>query len=209
MLNMLPHQYAYCLTEIRNYTEFEKYLWDLANSDIWRDPEDADLSENLLTERLGVLEKIWDACHLSVKDIGLIADGATGLARRFGVPRRTMEDWCAGKRKCPLYTRLMMQEVLKIYIPPLDAAGLVKKYFVECYYSVIDHEEPIYDQEPAGSHFRSDYFDSLDEVVKHADLVWAGMTNEERGQIEHYAVMLAAWDGTEYQPMGKPIRIYK
>lgn len=200
---MLSHQYAYCLNAIRNYTEFEKYLCDLANSDIWRDPEGAILPEVLLAERLSILKKIWYACHFSVKDLARMTGTARELAQRFGIPRRTMEDWCAGKRECPLYTRLMMQEVLKIYTPPLGVEGLARKYFIECYYSVID------DEEPAGSDFRSDYFDSEEEAVKCASLEWAGISTEHKRQIAHYTVNVAAWDGFEYQPMGEPVRTYK
>ena len=35
-----------------------------------------------------------------------------GLAKRFWIPPRTMEDWAAGRRRCLVYDRLMMQEIL-------------------------------------------------------------------------------------------------
>ena len=42
---------------------------------------------------------------------------ATGLsqakfARLYNIPRRTVENWCSGSRECPLYTRLLLQEVI-------------------------------------------------------------------------------------------------
>lgn len=41
-----------------------------------------------------------------------------GLARRFGIPQRTMENWSSGSRSCPTYVLLMMQECLGQYDPP-------------------------------------------------------------------------------------------
>ena len=35
------------------------------------------------------------------------------LAERFGIPLRTVEDWCTGKHKCPEYVVRMMAELLK------------------------------------------------------------------------------------------------
>lgn len=36
------------------------------------------------------------------------------LAERFGIPLRTLEDWCAGKRQPPEYVLRMMCEILNI-----------------------------------------------------------------------------------------------
>lgn len=44
-----------------------------------------------------------------VKETGM---SQRAFARRFGIPLRTVEDWCRGINKCPLYVRLMMQECL-------------------------------------------------------------------------------------------------
>ena len=59
------------------------------------------------------LRQLYTAANRSVKDIAKDAGlTQTGLAEYFGIPRRTAEDWCRGISKCPLYTRLMMQEIL-------------------------------------------------------------------------------------------------
>ena len=59
------------------------------------------------------LRMLHTAANRSVKDIAKDAGlSQTGLAEYFGIPRRTAEDWCRGVSKCPLYTRLMMQELL-------------------------------------------------------------------------------------------------
>ena len=35
------------------------------------------------------------------------------LSERFGIPKRTIEDWSRGVRKCPEYVVKMMEEILK------------------------------------------------------------------------------------------------
>ena len=42
------------------------------------------------------------------------------LATRFGIPIRTVEQWCTGKRRCPEYVVRMMAELLKIKEIPKD-----------------------------------------------------------------------------------------
>lgn len=34
------------------------------------------------------------------------------LAERFGIPKRTVEDWCSERRTCAPYIRRMMMECL-------------------------------------------------------------------------------------------------
>lgn len=102
-------QYRFCVAEVANYTDRDAYISDLALSTMWGDPEDADIP----TDRVEHLGQIWDACNRSVKEIAAAA-GLSGrkLAERFCIPYRTVEDWSAGKRECPPYVRLMMQECL-------------------------------------------------------------------------------------------------
>lgn len=40
------------------------------------------------------------------------------LAARFGIPKRTVENWCSGANKCPDYTRRMMCELLGLLSRP-------------------------------------------------------------------------------------------
>lgn len=35
------------------------------------------------------------------------------LSERFGIPKRTIEDWSRGVRKCPKYVVSMMMELLE------------------------------------------------------------------------------------------------
>lgn len=34
------------------------------------------------------------------------------MADYFMIPRRTFGNWCTGERECPLYTKMMMIELL-------------------------------------------------------------------------------------------------
>lgn len=50
---------------------------------------------------------------LTVREICVAAKlTQTALAARFGIPPRTVGDWCTGKRACTPYIRRMMMECL-------------------------------------------------------------------------------------------------
>lgn len=38
----------------------------------------------------------------------------SGLARRFGIPLRTVQNWCTGQRKAPEYVVSMINELLAL-----------------------------------------------------------------------------------------------
>ena len=114
---MTSKQYAFCVTEAQNYTDRESYISDLALSSMWGDRPEYDIPQ----ARLAQLSHIYDAVHRSVKDIAAEAGiSAREMAIRFCIPQRTLENWCMGVNKCPLYTRLMLQESLGIYAPNVD-----------------------------------------------------------------------------------------
>lgn len=107
--------YQVCLSEAANYTDRDAYVSDLALSSIWGDDEGADIPQH----RLDWLGQTWDAYHRSVRDIAAAAGMShRKLAERFGIPRRTVENWCtdsSSARSCPVYVRLMMQECLELF----------------------------------------------------------------------------------------------
>ena len=39
----------------------------------------------------------------------------SAMAERFGIPWRTFSNWCRETNECPIYTKLMMQEILGLY----------------------------------------------------------------------------------------------
>lgn len=106
--------YRYCLSEACKYSDQDAFVLDLALSSIWEDDE-----YEIPPERMAWLKQIWLAEKRTVKDI-CKAVGFTQreLADHFSIPLRTVENWCMGTRSCPIYTRLMMQELL----------GLVSRY---------------------------------------------------------------------------------
>lgn len=109
---MTDKQYMICVYEASNYADRAAYITDLSTSSMWGDADDADIP----AERIGHLGQLWDACHRSIKDIAAAAGmSQRKLAERFCIPYRTVEDWCAGRRECSLYARLMMQECLGIW----------------------------------------------------------------------------------------------
>lgn len=106
---MTINQYRTAVAGTANYTDQAAYVSDLALSSIWGDPEDADIP----ADRVEQLGQIWDATHRDIKQIAAAAGlSCRKLAERFAIPYRTMEDWSARKSTCPIYLRLMMQQVL-------------------------------------------------------------------------------------------------
>lgn len=102
---MTNNQRLACIREVPNYKDVDAYVSDLALSSIWGD------SIGPVDE----IRTIYIACTRSIKDIAAAAGMSNRkLAERFCVPYRTMEDWSAGKSSCPIYIRLMMQEILGI-----------------------------------------------------------------------------------------------
>lgn len=109
-------QYNIAVSEVSNYSDVDSYLSDMALSSIWGDSEGSPIPE----QRIRDLSKIWEACHRSVKDIAALNGlSQRKLAERFCIPYRTMEDWCRGVRECPLYNRLLMQQCLGLFDPPV------------------------------------------------------------------------------------------
>lgn len=113
---MTAKQYYFCVTEAANYKDIDAYVSDLALSTIWDGAPDAPIPP----ERLDQLRTIYAAASCTVREI-VAAVGMTqaAFAERFCVPRRTVEDWCRGITKCPMYTRLLIQQSLGLFTPPI------------------------------------------------------------------------------------------
>lgn len=96
-------------TETDAYADREAYISDMALSSVWGDAED----EEIPAERLALLGGIWDGTHCTIPELikqhGLTQ---TGFAQYFGIPLRTVQDWCAGRRGCPPYVAAMAAEIL-------------------------------------------------------------------------------------------------
>lgn len=101
-----------CLSEAVNYSDPDAFVSDLALSSVWEDGETAEIPE----QRVEWLRQIWAAAHRSVKDICKdVGMTQNAVAEHFGIPWRTFSNWCTGARECPMYTKLMIQELLGLY----------------------------------------------------------------------------------------------
>lgn len=114
---MTHKQYSASISEIGNYADRDAFVSDLSLSSIFG--SDADLAET--ADQLGM---IWDAYHMSIKELR----ATTGLSQvrfseRFLIPRRTLEDWESAKvsNKCPLYTRMLIADALGLLPERTDA----------------------------------------------------------------------------------------
>lgn len=86
-------------------------VWALSSA--WDDTAD------IPAERIAVLGGIWDAAHLTIRDIRQ----HTGLSQaafsaRYCIPTRTLEDWERGVRSCPDYLRLLLAQATGTYQRP-------------------------------------------------------------------------------------------
>ena len=106
---MTIYQYHLALTEIENYTDRDAFVSDLSLSSAF--PEESDL-----TETVSELSMIWDAYHMTIRDLRTASGlSRSEFSRRFCIPIRTIENWeCTGpnSRGCPAYVRLLIAEAL-------------------------------------------------------------------------------------------------
>lgn len=106
---MTDRQFSFCWGHTQRYTDPDAYVSDLALSSIWEDAPDADIPQ----DRIDALRRIWAVAHMSMRDLR----SASGMAQlkyadHFCVPRRTVEDWDAGKRTPPDYVRILIARSL-------------------------------------------------------------------------------------------------
>lgn len=99
---MTTEQRNQCLDEMNAYSDRDACLSDLALSSIWGD-ETAEIPP----ERIEALNRLWDVVHLPMRDL-LAPLTPTQASRKFYIPVRTLQDWYAGSRTCPIYVRLYL-----------------------------------------------------------------------------------------------------
>lgn len=99
--------YQACIAESRKYDDKKQYITDMYASDIW------DIEDVRREGREEWLGQIWDATHRNMKDIlAYTKMSQVKMCRYFGIPKRTLEDWCAGIYNPPPYILIMIQEIL-------------------------------------------------------------------------------------------------
>lgn len=110
---MTYKQYYEAVSEIPNYTDRDAFTSDVTLSITSLEDADKDIDLVATADQIGM---IWDVYHMSIKELR----SATGMsqvafAERFLIPRRTVENWessSANSRDCPLYTRMMIADLL-------------------------------------------------------------------------------------------------
>ena len=100
---MTPEQRYYCLQEMPAYTDPDAYVSDLALSSLWGEEGGAEVP----ADRIAALRELWDVVHKPMREL-LAPLTPTQASRRYYIPVRTLQDWYAGKRECPVYVRLYL-----------------------------------------------------------------------------------------------------
>ncbi len=114
---MTTKQYYFCVSAVANYSDPDAYVSDIALSTIWDDTPEAPIPP----ERLDQLRSIYAAASRTVREIvAAVGMSQAAFAERWCIPRRTVEDWCRGVRECPLYTRLLIQQCIGLFTPPVE-----------------------------------------------------------------------------------------
>lgn len=93
----------FCVDEIKNYSDKDSFVSDLALSSAWGGGEAPE-------SRTAWLSQLWMAAKAPMREI-VKSSGMSWAA--FGglycIPRRTLEDWIS-KETCPIYTKLLILE---------------------------------------------------------------------------------------------------
>ncbi len=59
---------------------------------------------------------LWKLLEMSMRDIVEYSKlDMAKFARRFCIPYRTLQAWCDGTNPCPIYIKMMLGEILKMY----------------------------------------------------------------------------------------------
>ena len=91
----------------REYKDVDDFIRNAMVSSLWEE-EDVDQ-----TGREEWLKQIYIAANRDIKDIiALTKMSQVEFGAYFGMPRRTIENWCMGKSSRQSYLLIMMQEIL-------------------------------------------------------------------------------------------------
>lgn len=108
---MTTTQYFGVVHAVKKYTDKNAYVTALSNDGTLESHSEISNED---------LEQIWDACSRSIKEIARTVQKPNYvLAQYFAIPQRTWEEWSRGAAECPVYLRLLIQEKLGIFKPPV------------------------------------------------------------------------------------------
>lgn len=104
----------------QNCDTLEQFLDLMTHHPHWMDISGAAVPE----ARTDWLIQYWQAMNRPMKEVMELSGlGVARFAREFYIPKRTVEDWKAGKRPPLPYTKMLIQEALGIFQrhPPREA----------------------------------------------------------------------------------------
>ena len=108
---MKDHRFGKIWADALTQADRDAWISDWALSSIWGDDPEAEVP----AERVAELGRIWDAAHMSTRDL-VAASGMTqaAFADRFLIAKRTVESWCGGKRQPPEHVRFLLALALDL-----------------------------------------------------------------------------------------------
>ena len=109
---MTHEQFYEAVSEIVNYTDRDAFTSDVALSITSLEDADKEIDLVSIADQIGM---VWDAWHMSVKELRAVTGlSQAAFARRFLIPKRTVENWESTKvpNECPLYIRMLIADVL-------------------------------------------------------------------------------------------------
>ena len=110
-MKLTPHAFHTIFVDALRVADRIAFISEWSLSSIWND----DPADDIPSERLIQLGRIWDAAHLSIRDIR----AETGLSQvkfgeAFSIPRRSIENWESETTEAPPYTRLLLANAVGI-----------------------------------------------------------------------------------------------
>lgn len=91
-----------------------EYIEKWLEAPLWGEWESGNIHPEARTKIIAYLGKVWDVCHMSVRDMYKQSGMPQAVLASFlGVPSRTMGDWCTGTRVPPPHVRLMMARLMQ------------------------------------------------------------------------------------------------
>lgn len=109
---MTDKQFSVLWADALSAAERDAFISDAALSSVWDDTASTEIS----ADRVNQLGQLWDAAHLTIKDIRTaIGLSQAAFAQRFCIPRRSIENWESGASACPDYLRLLLALATGLY----------------------------------------------------------------------------------------------
>ena len=86
---------------LANFTYLDQFIAEREYQD-WMEPYTSE-------QTAAILSAIWELKDNPVKGIKKVTHLTNkALSERYGIPTRSIENWCCGERQCPAYTWMMM-----------------------------------------------------------------------------------------------------